>query len=173
MLYNFKGHVPVDSYETPFGKARVLAQGDDITLIGISHGVAECLRARQYLAEVGIAAEVIDPVTLTPLDMTTISQSVAKTGKLLVVDTGWTTCGASAEILAQLAENPPEGIIPRMARIGFAPTPCPTTRPLENIFYPDAHSIAASAWQIVKGKSQLWVPPLEEANEISEFRGPF
>src|SRR5207249_2007704 len=65
----------------------------------------ECRAARQYLAEIGIEAEVIDPIWLSPLDTDTIAESVDKTGRLLVVDNGWTTCGAGAEIVAQVGER--------------------------------------------------------------------
>ncbi|MBM3301099.1 MAG: alpha-ketoacid dehydrogenase subunit beta, partial [Deltaproteobacteria bacterium] len=103
MLHKYqKGYVPEERYTVPFGRAWVLAEGDDITLVGISHMVVECLRAQRYLEEVRISAEVIDPISLSPLDMDTIAESVRKTGKLLVVDNAWTTCGASAEIFARV-----------------------------------------------------------------------
>jgi pyruvate dehydrogenase E1 component beta subunit len=57
--------------------------------------------------------------------------------------------------------------------MGFAPVPCPTTKPLENLFYPNARTIAARANDLVKGKPQGWLPDGAEAREIAEFRGPF
>src|SRR4051812_31607245 len=103
-LHFHNGPVPEESYEVRPGKARVTGAGTDITLVGISAMQTECLAARQYLAEVGIEAEVIDPIWLSPLDTDTIADSVEKTGRLLVVDNGWTTCGAGAEIVAQVGE---------------------------------------------------------------------
>src|SRR5256884_3131269 len=125
MLHSQRGHVPSDLYTVPFGKARVLAKGSDITLVGISYMTVECLRAQRYLGEVGISAEVIDPVCLSPLDIETILTSVKKTGRLLVVDSGWTVCGASSEILAQVAEHTQGMPQIRWQRMGFAPVPCP------------------------------------------------
>ena len=94
LLYPHRGPVPEALYEVRPGRARVVATGADVTLVGISHTLVECLRARAHLAEVGLAAEVIDPIWLAPLDVETIAASVAKTGRLVVVDNGWTTCGA-------------------------------------------------------------------------------
>ena len=163
-----KGIVPTELYTVPLGKARVLAPGSDVTIVGISHQVVECMRAAKKLADVGLHAEVIDPVTLNPLDIETIIASALKTRHLLVVDTAWTFCGMTAEIVAQVSERS-SGISCR--RIGFAPVPCPTTRNLENLFYPSASKIAGAAHELVRGTT--WQPPDEVAHEIVEFKGPF
>lgn len=163
-----KGIVPRELYTVPLGKARVLAPGSDVTIVGISHQVVECMRAANKLGGVGLSAEVIDPVTLNPLDIETILISARKTRHLLVVDTAWTFCGMTAEIVAQVGERSP-GI--RCRRLGFAPVPCPTTRNLENLFYPSASKIAAAAHELVRGTA--WQPPDEIAPEIIEFKGPF
>jgi pyruvate/2-oxoglutarate/acetoin dehydrogenase E1 component len=168
MAHLSTGIVPEEPYLVPLGKARVLAQGGDVTLVGVSHMVVECLRAAHKLAGVGIAAEVIDPVTLNPLDITTIAESVRKTRRLVIVDTAWTFCGMTAEIAAQVAELVP-GV--RLRRLGFAPVPCPTTKNLEDLFYPNATTIAAATHEIVRG--QPWEPPHEEAPEVINFKGPF
>ena len=84
--------------------ARVASQlvraGDDVTLVGISNMLVECLRARELLADVKVSAEVIDPIWLSPLDTDTIVKSVKRTRRLIVVDNGWTMCGAGAEIVS-------------------------------------------------------------------------
>lgn len=173
MVHALKGHVPPESYTVPFGRARVLEEGTDITLVGISHMAVECLRAARCLAQRGIRAEVIDPVSLSPLDLETILASVHKTGRLLVVDTAWTLCGASAEILAQVAERM-QGESPiKMARMGYAPVPCPTTRVLEDLFYPNPQTIAATAARLVFGDQCNWIPEKMEAPELTQFKGPF
>ncbi|HEX2117126.1 MAG TPA: transketolase C-terminal domain-containing protein [Alphaproteobacteria bacterium] len=173
MLYNILGIVPERVYEVPFGKARVLASGDDITIVAISHMVVEALRAKAHLEAEGIYAEVIDPVSLAPLDIETIAGSAERTGRLLVVDNDWTGCGASAEIIAAVTERLQDGRVPRVARLGFAPAPCPTTKPLENLFYPTGRTIATKAHAMVRGGGSDWVPHAAEAAEIAEFRGPF
>ena len=172
MIHHFTGHVPESLYATEIGKARQLEAGEDITIVGISYYAMEAVRAAHKLAEVGISAEVIDPVWLAPLDLDTIVASVRKTGHLLVVDSGWTQCGASAEIALRVVEALQEERPVRVHRMGFAPVTCPTTRNLENLFYPNANTIAATAYAAVRGASD-WSPPFEEAPEIIEFKGPF
>lgn len=168
-----KGHVPESEYTMPFGKARVLAEGSDITLVGISYMAVECLRAQRYLTEVGISAEVIDAVSLSPLDINTIVESVRKTGRLIVVDTAWTACGASAEIAVQVTERLQGLKEIRLRRMGFEPVTCPTTKNLENLFYPNAQKIASAAYSLVHNNSKFWMPKGVEVPEVIEFKGPF
>jgi pyruvate/2-oxoglutarate/acetoin dehydrogenase E1 component len=172
LLHGQKGPVPEEPYAVPFGKARVLAEGADLTLVGVSYANVECLRARALLKQQGIDAEVIDCVSLKPLDTKTILDSAAKTGRLLVVENGWTFCSASSEILAQAAERfqGDRGI--RVGRLGFAPVNCPTTRNLEHAFYPDSSKIASAAYELVKGSARQW-PPAEESADVLNFKGPF
>ena len=96
LLYNTDAFVPEEPFVVPFGKARICTVGDEITVVGISNMLVECLRANEILADVGIRAEVVDPVCLVPLDIDTIVDSVKKTGRLLVVDNAWTNCGAAS-----------------------------------------------------------------------------
>ncbi len=175
LLYAVDGYVPYQSYEVPLGKARVLQEGDDVTILAISHMVMEALRARKHLETVGIQAEIIDPISLWPLDMDAIMQSVRKTGKLLIVDNAWLTCGASSEILTQVYETCRKTgeKVPDLFRMGFAFTTCPTTKPLENVFYPNGRTIAAKAYEMVRGGAQHWEPPAAAKTEIDAFRGPF
>ena len=173
MVHYQKSHVPEEPYMVPFGKARLLSHGDDVTIVGISYAAVECMRARASLEEVGIAAEVIDPVSLSPLDVDTIADSVARTGALLVVDTGWTFCGASAEIIAAVGERLGGATGFRVKRMGFAPVVCPTTKKLENLYYPTASEIASAAHSLVGTPDRSWSPDHIEAAEVLEFKGPF
>lgn len=175
LLYATDGYVPAKPYEVPFGKAHIMVPGKDVTIIAISHMVMEALRAQKHLEKVGIAAEIIDPVSLRPLDMDTIIDSVKRTKRLLIVDNAWLNCGASSEIMARVIELLPEGIDGKpiqMARMGFADTPCPTTRPLEDVFYPNAKTIAAKAHELVTGEYQDSFIT-NEKTEIDAFKGPF
>ena len=114
-------------YEVRPGRARVVAPRAATSRSSASRTCCvDCLRARDISRPVGIDAEVIDPISLTPLDLDTIAASVARSGRLLVVDNGWTTCGAGAEIVAQVVERL-QGSRHRVTRLGFAPTTCPTT----------------------------------------------
>lgn len=173
LLYYQKGPVPESSFECPVGKARITASGKDVTLVGISHMQVECLRARCHLMEVGVEAEVIDPIWLSPLDIDTIARSVEKTGRLCVVDNAWMPCGAGAEIVASVIEKIGGRIHPRVLRLGFAFCPCPTTPVLEHHFYPNARTIASAVRDLVEGRSCGWMP-IERAEFASiEFKGPF
>ena len=171
MLHFQQGPVPEPSYSVEPGKARVTAAGDDVTLAGVSWMQVECLRAHRYLADTGVSAEVIDPIWLAPLDIDTIVESVDKTGRLCVVDNGWTTCGASAEIVSQVVERL-QGKRPlAVERIGFAPVTCPTAPNLEAEYYPDGRTIAAAAYGLVRGET--WLP--EKRDDLGDvtFKGPF
>jgi pyruvate/2-oxoglutarate/acetoin dehydrogenase E1 component len=173
LLHFQHGPVPAEPYTVEPGKARITARGEDLTLVGISCMQTECLRAQVYLDDVGIEAEVIDPIWLSPLDVDTIADSVEKTGRLLVVDTAWTNCGASAEIVARVAERLAGVRDLRLQRLGFARTTCPTTPVLEDLFYPNARTIAGAARDLVEGTATGWLP--EERTELRsiEFKGPF
>lgn len=174
MLHFLKGHVPAEPYTLPFGRARVLRAGQDVTLVGISYMAVECLRAARHLEATGISAEVIDPVSLAPLDIAAIADSVRKTGRLLVVDTAWTNCGATAEILSRVVERLQEERQILVSRMGYAPVVCPPTKSLERLFYPDPQTIAAEAYRLVRGRDAAWTPAvLEPSPEIVEFKGPF
>jgi pyruvate/2-oxoglutarate/acetoin dehydrogenase E1 component len=170
ILYFLKSDVPTETYYVAPGKARRVTEGSDVTLVGVSQMQLECFRAQIYLKDMGISAEVIDPIWLSPLDMDTIIESVRKTKRLCVVDNGWLTCGASAEIVARVCETL-QGEKIQVKRMGFAQTPCPPTPPLEDLFYPNARTIASAAHLMVKGVEKL----PDERNELksAEFKGPF
>src|SRR5262249_12758449 len=122
LLYFTDAFVPPEPFELPLGRARVCTEGDDITIVGISNMLVECLRAHELLAEVGVNCEIIDPISLVPLDVDTIARSARRTGRLLVVDNAWTTCGASAEIVARVVEGGQNGRPIQVRRMGYAPT---------------------------------------------------
>jgi pyruvate/2-oxoglutarate/acetoin dehydrogenase E1 component len=173
ILHFEKGPVPEPAYAVAPGKARITAPGSDVTLVGISYMQLECLRARSYLETAGIDAEVIDPIWLSPLDIDTIVDSARKTGRLCVVDNGWITCGASAEIIARVVERL-QGIRPVLVRrLGFAPVACPPTPTLENLYYPNARTIASAVYDLVKGGENGWVPAEKAALQEIQFKGPF
>jgi len=173
LLHFQHGPVPEAGYAVKPGKARVAREGSDVTLVGISAMQVECLAAQRYLQDIGVAAEVIDPIWLSPLDVGTIAESVEKTGRLIVVDNGWTMCGAGAEIVAQVAERLMGVRDVRVQRLGFAPTTCPTTPALEALYYPNARTIAAAARDLVEGAKTGWLPDENPEFAKLEFKGPF
>jgi pyruvate/2-oxoglutarate/acetoin dehydrogenase E1 component len=173
ILHFQKGPVPEASYTVAPGKGRVTSVGEDITLVGISQMQVECLRAQLYLKDIGLHAEVIDPIWLSPLDIDTIAASVAKTGRLLVVDNGWTCCGAGAEIVSQVLERLQGSREVRVRRMGFAPVTCPTTPNLETLYYPNSRTIAAAARDLVEGVHTGWLPEEQPGLDTIVFKGPF
>ncbi len=169
LLYDRKGEVPEGYYEIPFGKAVVRRSGTDLTVIANSYMALECLKAAEFLEGEGIEVEVIDPVTLSPLDQETILESVQKTGRCLVVDTSWITCGVSAEIAALVAEKAFDALTQPIQRIGLQPVPCPVSKPLENEFYPNANTIAAAVLAMM---GRRLTQPKNSLSTI-DFKGPF
>lgn len=172
LLYYQKGYVPKKRYRVPFGKAKILAKGKDITLVGISNMAIECLRAKRYLQEKGIDAEVIDPVSLYPLDIDAIESSVLKTKRIIVVDNAWMTCGSGAEIIIRILEKKKCKDF-QFHRMGFAFIPCPTTPILEQHFYPDAIKIASKGYEMINPGRRSWRPTAKLKIEEIEFKGPF
>jgi pyruvate dehydrogenase E1 component beta subunit len=174
LLYGTEAHVPPEPYAIELGRARICCTGGDITVVGISNMVVEALRARDLVRELGIDVEVIDPVSLVPLDIDTIVQSAQRTRRLLIIDNAWTTCGAGAEIIAQIIERTGSTAGILMRRLGFAPTTCPTTPALERLFYPTPSSIASVIDEMVTGRVG-WSPDADrvKAMQQEQFRGPF
>ncbi len=140
-LYWAEEDVPEEPYELPLGVGRILRPGTDITIVGISWMNVEALKAAEIMARRGVAVEVIDPRTLAPLDTDLIVESVRRTGRCLVADCDWVYSGFSAEIAAQVSEACFGVLKGPVRRIGFAQTPCPTVRELENEFYANAEDI--------------------------------
>ena len=107
--------------------------------------------------------------------METIIASTRRTGRLLVVDNAWTQAGASAEIVAAVAERLSAQHRIQVSRMGFAPTPCPTTSALEKAFYPSPATIASRVHRMVRPDAPEWEPDAEKAALTYQraFRGPF
>jgi pyruvate/2-oxoglutarate/acetoin dehydrogenase E1 component len=134
--------VPEEAYAIPFGKAKVLQEGSDITIVSISQMVQKAVLAARELATQSIHAEVIDLRTLVPLDTETVLKSVRKTGRLLVVDEDYLGFGLSGEITALIAENldTVELHAPVM-RLAVPNVPIPYSRPLEQFVIPQVANI--------------------------------
>jgi pyruvate dehydrogenase E1 component beta subunit len=169
LLYDIAGDVPDPCVEVPFGQAMVRREGSDVTIVANSYMVVESLNAAEFLETHGIQTEIIDPVTLVPLDEATILQSIRKTGKLLVLDTSWSTCGMSAEIAALAADKAFDALTHPVKRLGMQHVPCPVSKPLENNFYPNAKTIVAEVFAMTRRQAtDVRVPAL-----TTSFKGPF
>ncbi len=149
MLYASVGPVPEDpDFTVPFGKAAIVREGKDITLIGIGIMVSKSLEAAEKLAAQGIDAEVIDPRTLVPLDKDTLIQSVAKTGRVVIAHEAHRRSGPGAEIAAVLAEEAIEYLDGPIIRIGAKNVPLPYSPELENHVLPGEKDIFEAAMKL-------------------------
>lgn len=140
-LHGTFGSVPERRYRIPLGKAEIIQEGKDITIVSSSYMVLETLKASEVLKKESINVEVIDLRTIKPIDTKTILNSIRKTGRLLVVDGAWRSFGVSAEILALVAENAYELLRCSPQRVTFPDIPTPTSWSLANHFYPRAIDI--------------------------------
>src|SRR5580704_4654873 len=104
-LYSSKADVPSAEYLTPFGQARIIRPGNDLTMVAISGTIPEAIKAADRLAEAGVSVELIDPRTLNPFDAKTIVDSVRKTGQLVITHDGYRTGGVAAEIGQRVIEE--------------------------------------------------------------------
>ncbi|MFO1466086.1 MAG: transketolase C-terminal domain-containing protein [Steroidobacteraceae bacterium] len=150
-LWGRKEAVPTDpDFLVPLGKAAVRREGTDVSIVSVAGCLPHALFAAEMLAKEGVSAEVIDVRSLVPLDAATILGSVAKTGRLVVVDYAHRTAGAAAEIAAIVAE---EGFTDLRAPIQRVTTPdvqVPFSPKLESRLYPDKDKIAAAARSTIR-----------------------
>lgn len=144
-LHNVTGLVPEGIYRVPLGKAKVIREGTDLTMVAVSYMALEALRAAELLAKEGIAAEIIDLRSLNPLDHELILKSVGKTGRLLVADTGWKSFGSSAEVVARVAEEALGHLKCPPVRVTLPDCPAPTAPALANQYYPLPEHLVAAA----------------------------
>jgi len=143
-LWFQSGPVPGGDHLVPIGVADVRREGSDVTLVTIGSAQAEALGAAQDLSAKGISVEVIDPRTLAPLDEQAILNSVAKTGRLVVVDPASRTGGAAAEIAALVAEKAFDCLKKPIVRVTTPDVPVPFSPALEKPLYPSREGIAAA-----------------------------
>ena len=141
-LMTLKGPVPEEEYCIDFGRAAVVREGSDITVVALALMVHQTLQACEELSKEAIDVEVIDPRTVAPLDVETIVRSVAKTGRLLVVDEDFAHCGVSAEIAAQLADRGFDELDAPIRRLNGAASPTPYSPTLQSAVVPNAETIA-------------------------------
>jgi len=130
---------------------RVVAGGDDITIVAAGYSTRLALNAREMLARDGISAEVVDIRVLNPLSPAVIVDSVRRTGRLVAVDGGWRTCGMAGEILARAVESLPISAwraSPR--RITLPDAPAPAAPSLERLYYPQLEHLVETAHEVCR-----------------------
>ncbi len=142
MAFGTRGPVPEERYTVPLGKAKVVREGKDGTVVAAGYSVHLALEAAETLAEEGVHLEVIDLRSLKPLDTETILRSARKTGKVLVVDEDYTSYGLTGEIAARIAEDDEtRAAVRRFARVANPDVPVPFSEPLEQAVLPSVDRI--------------------------------
>jgi pyruvate/2-oxoglutarate/acetoin dehydrogenase E1 component len=149
-LAHTPGDVPAGEHVVPLGRADVVRDGIDLTIVSYAKTVGHCLQAADTLSHHGIDAEVIDLRTLKPLDTATLLRSVKKTGRAMVVHEASGLCGVAAEVSAFLAEHAFDALKAPVARVTGPDAPAAASWVLEQAAVPQAAAIAARAMQLLK-----------------------
>lgn len=171
-LYWQQGNLPDGDYTVRIGEPNVIRKGSDITIIATSWMNVEAVKAAEILARRGVQVEIVDPRTLAPLEDEMLVASVEKTGHCIVADNDWSYCGFGAEVAARIAEKCFGRLKSPVTRVGFAHVPCPTSRHLENEFYPNAVQLIRAV------EAKLGLSPTDLGGENfysheNRFKGPF
>jgi len=140
-----KGHVPEDAYCVPIGKCEIVRRGSDVTLVGIGRMTHICLEAAALLEQDGIDAEVIDVLTINPLDEETIFESLTRTHRLIVADEDTPVCSMARDIAARMADVAFDYLDAPIKTVTAADTPVPFAAVLEAHYTPNADRVVAAA----------------------------
>lgn len=152
-----------------------IREGKDVTIVASSIMVLEALRAAKHLDTQGIDCEVIDLHCTTDIDAELIMSSLQKTGKLLIADTSWLPYGVSAEVCRLVMERDPSVLKRAVKSVGMKPTPCPTAKVLEDMFYPNLSTLTQDIIQLVDpGNQDISIPDERSMADIyKKYKGPF
>lgn len=176
-LHNSVGEVPEGDFRLSLGKAKVIREGYDITIVSMSYMTIEALHAVEYLERQGVSCEVIDLKTIKPLDWELVFKSVEKTGRLLVLDSGFTTGSVAGEIVARVAIEKFSYLHIAPARLAMPDVPEPTSVALTKNFYVRAKDIANKALIMMNKNAdhvKLDLPePTPHDVPGDWFKGPF
>ena len=149
LLYGRTFEVPkLDDYVLPIGKARIMREGKDVTIVSYSIGVGLALEAAEKLAAEGIDAEVLDLRTLRPLDTESVLKSLKKTNRLVVAEEGWPTCSIASEIQALCMEQGFDDLDAPVLRVTNEDVPMPYAANLEKLMLVNADKIVAAVKQV-------------------------
>ena len=151
-LYSQSDIVSEELYEVEIGRGVIRKTGRDVTLVAISHMAYEAVKALPQLAAAGIDVELIDPRTVKPLDIDLILQSVKKTGRLVVADVGWLTCGVAAEIAALVAEHAFHDLKAPVRRLALPDCPAPASVSLEECYYNSSRDIVTAVRNVCEAE---------------------
>jgi len=150
LLYGDKMDVPdVEDWVLPIGKAKVVREGTDVTIVSYSRGVKFALEAADMLAGDGVSAEIVDLRTLRPMDAATVIESVKKTNRVVTVEEGWAPCGVGAEVGWQVTQHAFDYLDAPPTRVTQEDTPLPYAANLEALSLPNAEKIVKAVKQVM------------------------
>jgi pyruvate dehydrogenase E1 component beta subunit len=167
-LHEDEAEVPDEYYVTPIGKGHIARPGSDVTVVAIGTMVSEAMKAAQALETAGISVEVIDPRTIYPLDTGVILDSVSKTGRLVVADSDWGSCGMAGEIIARVTERAFGALKAAPVRVVWPDTAVPSSQAIEKLFYPGAREIEQAVVHACEDSRHVVAE-----NTVKQFVGPF
>lgn len=177
-LYHIIDHVPDEYYAVPIGKAKIIQEGSDVTLVASSYMTIEALKAVAQLKKDGINVELIDLRTIKPLDLEAIINSVKKTRHLVVADMSWKTLGLASEIITMVVEHAYESLKKAPVRVTLPDCYTPTSWALTNYYYPNFYDIISAVKKLLGEKFDLYQmisdrqkKPLDTPDK--SFMGPF
>jgi TPP-dependent pyruvate/acetoin dehydrogenase alpha subunit/pyruvate/2-oxoglutarate/acetoin dehydrogenase E1 component len=156
--------------------SRKIREGSDVTVVASSIMVVEATRAAKYLLEhEDISCEIIDIHCISHPDQKMIVESVCRTGLLVVADTSWIPFGTASEICRIISETIPSALKKPVVSLGMAPVPCPTSKALEDLFYPNLANLVEAISRLVRGNDHKVSLPNEQSmsDYYKRFRGPF
>jgi pyruvate dehydrogenase E1 component beta subunit len=162
-LYGLKEQVPEDYYELPLNAARIVRNGTALTLVTYGDGVVDALKAQDMLAPMGVDIEIVDLVSINPIDYKTVLDSVRKTGKLLCVDTTHDSFNIGSEIVSKVCRDAFECLSIPPRQLSTPNTPCPTSTSLTEKFYPTLLEVANQV------ASMLGLPMFDETLSFEEI----
>ncbi|PTM44453.1 pyruvate dehydrogenase E1 component beta subunit [Sphingomonas aerolata] len=149
LMYGRSFDVPkLDDHVLPIGKARIVREGKDVTIVSYSIGVGISLEAAEKLAEEGIDAEVIDLRTLRPLDTDTVLKSLAKTNRMIIVEENWATCSIASEIVSVVMEHGFDDLDAPVLRVTNEDVPMPYAANLEKLMLVDVAKVVDAAKKV-------------------------
>jgi pyruvate dehydrogenase E1 component beta subunit len=152
--YGQVGEVPEEVFLEPIGKARIARRGHRCTVVACSYMVHEAMTAAERLASRGIEVEVVDLRTIRPWDTATVLESVKKTGRLVVADTGWGHFGVAAEISSTVSERAFAYLKAPVQRVALPDVPTPCAAALEQAYYPSADDIVRAVETSLLGEGR-------------------
>jgi len=152
LLYNLSETIPDGEYTCALDQADVVQEGSDVTILTYSRMRHHCLKAVEQLAKDGVSVELIDLISLKPFDMATISRSIRKTHKVLIVEECMKTGGIGAELMALITEQCFDDLDARPVRLSSQDIPTPYNGTLENLTIIQPHQIVETAKALKAGQ---------------------